>query len=99
MLYIQLLLIHQGEIVRNTAIKGEMENMLYNNDESFSLYHIFSILSVRKLFKKRFSRWTRVSVRIFEYTICKVLCINQRLSLKLHWLEFPSHVPHICCYG
>ena len=35
-MYIQLLLIYQGEMVHNTAIKGKMENLLYENDESFS---------------------------------------------------------------
>ena len=69
------------------------------NDKIFSLYHVFSIRSGSKLCDMRLFRCTNVSVRIFEYTIYIVLCVNQRLSVKLHWLEFPSHVPHICCYG
>ena len=86
-------------MVRNTAIKGKMENQLYENYKSFSLYHVFSIRSGSTLCNMRFSRLSNVCVRIFEYTIYMVLCVNQRLSVKLHWLEFPSHVPHICCYG
>ena len=76
-----------------------MENLLYENDESFSLYHVFSIRSGSTLCNMIFSRWTNACVRIFEYTIYIVLCVNQCLSVKLHQLEFPSHVPHIFCCG